>query len=556
MIENTTSLADRSAAAAAAPNAAAQAARARAFARTAWPLALLWLVQMAAALYWLAVDRQPPYWDVAGHAAETLLVARLPYLSDPVGALNGLLDTLPYPPLVYVLAAPLAALSPTVDAMLLVNGLFWALLLGGTYGVAAHAAGRRAGLAAAVLISAYPMVYGLGRIYLLETPMTAMAALAVWLLLRTDTFGRGRSSVLFGIVCGLGMLTKWTFAVFLAGPVLAVLWGALAKPDRAARLGRLALATAAGALAALPWYVLVYTDLRDFLPLAASVWAAAEGDPAPFSAGAWLYYVNALFAQQTMAVLGLLFVAGLLLALARAPRTQALAVLLAWVAVPFVVFVAYPNKDIRYTIPYLPAVAALTGVGYAQIRTTWLRRALAAGALLWAVVQFSGLTFGLRGLLPEVSPAVGPLHFTLYRESVHIATPPQPAAWPIAEILTTAVGDAGLPREALAPDRERIRVLVLSEAAHFEPQAFAYYALAERLPTQITFVSGVLDLDDSAALAGADYIVTKTGDLGPAWAQQDAAAVAAMVEANGEEYAPVALWPLPDGSEAKLYRAN
>lgn len=534
--------------------------QARGAAYVVWPLALLWLAQVAAALYWLAADRQPPYWDVGGHAVQTLTIARLPYLSDPVAALHGVLNALPYPPLVYLLAAPPAALSPTAeaaaDAMLLVNALFWALLLAGTYGVAAQAAGRRAGLAAAVLISAYPMVYGLGRIYLLDLPMTAVAALAVWLLLRTDAFARAGTSLLFGLVCGLGMLTKWTFAIFLAGPVLVALWAALAKPDRAPRLGRLALAVAAGALVALPWYLSAYGKLRAFLPLAASVWAKAEGDPGPLSPDAWLYYINVLFGQQTMAVLGLLFVAGLLLALARAPRTQALAVLLVWIAVPFVVFVAYPNKDMRYTMPYLPAMAALTGVGYACVRPVWLRRALAGGALAWAGVQFAGLTFGLRGLPPELSRSVGPLYFSVYREQLHIATPPQRAAWPIAGILTAAVEDAGLPHQALAPDRERIRLLVLSEAAHFEPQAFTYHALAERLPAQITFVSGVLDGDDSAALAEADYIVAKSGDLGPAWAQQDAAAVRRRVEADGEAYTPVGAWALPDGSEATLYRAR
>jgi len=44
-----------------------------------------------------------------------------------------------------------------------------------------------------------------------------MVALSVYLLIRTDYFGNKKYSALFGLSVGLGMLTKWTYFIFLGG---------------------------------------------------------------------------------------------------------------------------------------------------------------------------------------------------------------------------------------------------------------------------------------------------------------------------------------------------
>jgi len=44
--------------------------------------------------------------------------------------------------------------------------------------------------------------------YMLDPPLTAMAALALYLLIRSESFSDRRFSLLFGLVCGVGTLTK------------------------------------------------------------------------------------------------------------------------------------------------------------------------------------------------------------------------------------------------------------------------------------------------------------------------------------------------------------
>jgi hypothetical protein len=58
----------------------------------------------------------------------------------------------------------------------------------------------------------------------LDYALTAWIALGAALLLATDGFRRTGYSILFGAALGLGMLTKWTPVMFLAGPFLLVAW--------------------------------------------------------------------------------------------------------------------------------------------------------------------------------------------------------------------------------------------------------------------------------------------------------------------------------------------
>ncbi len=154
--------------------------------RVAWItrglLVALWLGHVVVNFLWLKVDTRPPFWDTAGHAMAALRIARLPFVADFPSTIQGLLavNVGGYPPLVYMISAPLALLFwPAADVLLGANALFLGILLLSTYGIACAFGGQRDGLLAAFIVSMYPIIYGLTRHYLLKVPLVAVESLLV-----------------------------------------------------------------------------------------------------------------------------------------------------------------------------------------------------------------------------------------------------------------------------------------------------------------------------------------------------------------------------------------
>src|SRR5262249_3865190 len=140
----------------------------------------------------------------------------------------------------------------------------------------------------AVIANFCPLLLWLSRETIIDYWLTSMVALAIWVLVGRNGLSNRRRALLFGFVCGLGMLTKWTFAFFVLPPAL---WFARNNLKNAA----IAAAIATG-LAAY-WYVFAAHTLGSLLStnLAQSI---NEGDPSRFSLGAVDFYIRALEGSQ------------------------------------------------------------------------------------------------------------------------------------------------------------------------------------------------------------------------------------------------------------------
>ncbi|MER3412370.1 MAG: 4-amino-4-deoxy-L-arabinose transferase, partial [Thermoleophilia bacterium] len=83
------------------------------------------------------------------------------------------------------------------------------------YGLGRRLWGRGTGLLAALLVATSPMLASLFKDFMLDAPLTAMTALALYLLVRSQELARRGASIALGVACGLGMLTKWSFGLYL-----------------------------------------------------------------------------------------------------------------------------------------------------------------------------------------------------------------------------------------------------------------------------------------------------------------------------------------------------
>jgi hypothetical protein len=465
---------------------------------------------------WLALDRRPPEWDHANH------LERVVNCADDMAHANvaAIIERSSfYPPLAVCAAALVYALAPSdvAAAQAAILG-FLALGMASVYVLARSFTGGSGSVVAALLFgSANFVVYSSLR-FQLDLPLAAMVAVALVVLLRVEGFSRAGWSIALGVVLGLGMLTKPPFAVYVL-PAL-VLVGAQARGPR--RLGHLALTVLAGGAVAVLWYgprlfgIFAQIEARSFKQ------AAESGHAAPWTAEGLLFYPK-WFVPQFGLLAVLLTLIGFVVAAHR--RQWFLPVSL---VVPFLVFEAIQNKNLRYTLPLLPVAAVLGGIGFDTLRGP-LRAVATVAVALAAVAQVGGTAFGVPPGL--AMPIVGiPLTG---------GDPPRRADWPHRKILTLIARDA---RGAAAT------VSVVPNSEFFSVSNFRYYALRDGLPLRWARA-----WDEEPI--GVNYMILKNGDQGPEWTAAKPRRIAERLAQDhylARVFPVIGEFPLPDGSTATV----
>ena len=182
-------------------------------------------------IHFIGVETIVPFTDQHASRAGELYV----HLSPGGG---GDLPRYPFPPLVYLVTYIFFHLfGLSLKSALWSQQFFTLLFVPAVYGVGRSIGGRTGGLVAAFLASSSPLVLNASRGYFLDYPQTALAALALLVLLGTDGYRSERHSWALGIALGAALLTKWSSLFFLAVPLLWYLAPSLVRAVRG-RAGR------------------------------------------------------------------------------------------------------------------------------------------------------------------------------------------------------------------------------------------------------------------------------------------------------------------------------
>ena len=266
------------------------------------------------------------------------------------------------PPLWYTLV-PLLAAGSTVLSLapyLLLNATLLGLLALGVHRLARVCSGgvdAPVGAFAVLILLGLPGVQGRFVVVGVE-PLHAVLLVAVLLgLFRVRR--EGALPVLgLGLALGAGLLAKWSFAVYAAGPWLWEL--ARAARDRDGRCGaRLAASGAIGLSLFLLWWI----PFADASQIVAT--AVAEPTLASDPVGRRLYYVRALGATLGGGVL-IAPLVGLLWVRSGVPYRRVGALVAAIVSL-LAVHWLLPHKELRYLLPMLGPAAVLLAIPLGEI---------------------------------------------------------------------------------------------------------------------------------------------------------------------------------------------
>lgn len=462
------------------------------------------------AAIWLALDRHPPEWDYANHLESALHCRR----DLAAGNLRDVFARSSfYPPLVSCAAGLVFSLWPS-DVVFgeVVMFAFLGLGMVATYVLGRRFAGGSGGVVAAILFGASPAVVHYALRFQLDVPLACMVAVFLAALLAADRFERRGWTVVTGLLLGLGMLTKPPFLVYVAPAGLLILAG-----TRSGRAWRHAvLAALVAVLVALPWYGPRALGLWTQIQNRSFKQAQESGFPEALSPASLAYYPLSFPVH-----FGLVAVLLLLLGLVVAMRRRCWFVLAG--LAPFLGFLLLQNKQVRYVLPLLPMAAVVGGLGFAALprRVRWgagLAVALAGG---FQVISTPFAVPATAGLRPAES------------------APPSGADWQHRAILGRVVRDsAGQPRT----------VSVMPNHPYFSAANFRYYALRDGLALRIARAW-------DAEPVGVEYMILKTGDLGPAFSVDKAQRIAERVANDAwlaRVFPVIGEFPLPDGSTATV----
>jgi hypothetical protein len=355
-------------------------------------------------------------WDESGYVSIALNNSHALSADGPFSLVSTVLEQGVQAPFVPLSAVPFNVIfGAGVDASLLVELVFFAVLAVATYAIARRLTTPWWSLLAALLVATAPVVSDYARIFHFSVPSAAFLVSALWALMKSEGLTRRRWAIACGLLLGLMVLSRSMTIGYLPGFAAAAALPILLGGEWRARLVNFVLLCACGAVLAALWYLPNAESVGSYL-LNFGYGAESEAygsQHSPLSIAYWTREVGTVFDELYFplgAALALCAIAALASALVRRRRgypsgEQLKAWLLGDAALAtvivlegYVALTSSKNQGTAFALPWLPVLIVLVCAGAARIQ--WRSVRIAAVAIL-AAVALLNLTMK-SGIVPAV----------------------------------------------------------------------------------------------------------------------------------------------------------
>lgn len=384
-------------------------------------------------LIWRHIELRPPHWDMGRHLLNSLHYLDL-FKSHSLSILDAYYY---YPPLVYWVAIPFQILfHPSIESAVASNIVFISTLVYATYELGKYLWGRRTGLLAAFLTLTTPMLVTQFKEFQIDGPLTAITALSLLFLLKSEKFTNHKYSLLFGASFGMGMFTKWTFPFIMAAPLaLIIIQSAISLIK--SRNGKILYNAVAAAVITYAiagvWYVTNFWKLRIDLAQNSTAAGMLEGDPVigTFASNIW-HIIN--LTDNYLRLATILFMVGLVYLCMRRKNFVRNIYPLLLVVGSILFFTMLRNKDARYIAPVMPAVAIICVYWFDQVRAKW-RNVLGISVLVYGALVFWSISFGVPFLPKNLAFQAGGQNMVLFDQRGYLIGAPTRENWHQEEVI-------------------------------------------------------------------------------------------------------------------------
>jgi len=540
-------------------------------------LALIFVALATSTILWTLRDKTPPAWDPSDHIRYAYDYYRLLAHADFSGFAREFFVTPHfYAPFVHLVsAAVFVAFGASRLTGIGVNLISLAAMICAVASISRRLFARQDSttdapetqtqialrVLPALLACCYHFSAWLVHDAFLDFPLTAAVTVAFALLVRADDFKVRRYGIAFGLAAGIGMLVKQTFAFFFILPALLVLFRVLRTRDRRAILN-LALAVLILILVAAVWYL---PHMHDVIEIYRENQRAAvsENEAPLFTFDSNFFYIHALLSMQMQLPFAILFVAGVVYSLVRC-RRQSL-ILFLWLLSGVAIFALVANKDVRYTVPVLPAAAILS--------TCWLREfkpngarilstvklALVAIVAAWALVSFFNAQWPAAGYGTAIDTPR--YRWMVYSRNYYgFDHRPLNDDWGVPEIVRTiSTSHQQDTNGAHAEAQHSSPVLgVVVNLPYLNPSSVALYSRllsSGRAAPPLIDVRWVVEPSMLDRIPDCDFLLVRTGLDKADWVAPVEREVERLIRDHPDEFIREASFPVPiKDAEAIIYR--
>ena len=540
-------------------------------------LALIFVVLATSTILWTLKDKTPPAWDPSDHIRYAYDYYRLLAHADFAGFAREFFVTPHfYAPFVHLVsAAVFLVFGASRLTGIGVNLISLAAMLWAVASISRHLFADRDSITGAlaarppVALSVLPALLAccyhfsawLVHDAFLDFPLTAVVTVTFALLIRARDFKVRRHAVAFAVAAGVGMLVKQTFAFFFILPALLVVFRVLRARDRRAILN-LALAVLILILVAAIWYA---PHMHDVIEIYRENQRAAvsENEAPLFSFDSNFFYIHALISMQMQLPLAVLFVAGAVYSFVRCRRHSL--ILHLWLLSGIAVFALVANKDVRYTVPVLPAVAILSVCWLREFKPGAIRAvkpmkvALVAIIAAWALVSFFNAQWPRAGYGTAIDTPR--YRWMVYSRNYYgFDHRPLDDDWSVPEIVRTV--SRSNQRDSIGAYMEERRsppVLgVVVNLPYLNPSSVALYSrllTSERAKPPLVDVRWVVEPSMLDRIPDCDFLLVRTGLDNAEWVAPVERDVERLIRDHPDQFVEVASFPIPlKQAEAIIYR--
>lgn len=302
-------------------------------------------------IIWLQKDTTPQRWDESIHLNAALNFTQTLKTNPLKVLITFVTQESFYPPLVPFLGAFFGLINPEQDNFTYIMILFHIILIIFTFMFTKKFLDINSAVCASTIIISFPLIYTEGHYFMFDLPLTSFIIMALYFLFKTDLFSDRKYSFIFFIICGVGMLIKWTLILYIITPFLFYIFqnkNRFSKEQKFNILSGLIIFM----IILLPWYFYNITTIFTSLLGYSFKRGAIENLPKILSIESFIFYLKGLPKLITLPFF-ILFLISIYFIIKNKKRID----LFYYILIPLIIFTFLHNKKDRYIMPLLPYIA-------------------------------------------------------------------------------------------------------------------------------------------------------------------------------------------------------
>lgn len=382
-------------------------------------------------IIWLKQDTKPPHWDFAVNLSYSIF-----HLENLMSFnLQQLVYSYSYwPPLsYYITSVAFLLFGIHEDIGVLSLSPFLAILLFFTYKLGETLLSKRLGILSAVVLVGMPFLMSQTREYQLDFPLTAMVILNAYLFFKSVFFSRKKYSILFGIGSGLGLLTKWTYIIFLLISVIFGIGRAIKIKSNGILVNLIGVFILTAALAG-PWYLANVDNLKySYFNNIQNINNATIYQN--YSLRSLTFYLNSLYLDHLRLPFLIFLINGVIFILLNFKKNKNISLILIFCILYFLIISLYSVKEPRYIEAITPFLAIIMVFWILKLKHKIFRKFLIFSVILLAGLNYFHTTFGIKFLPEIVEYKIFNSPLLLLKQRGYLMGPPQSENWFVDEII-------------------------------------------------------------------------------------------------------------------------